>query len=326
MSILIIGDPHFKCGNSEDTNILHEHSVRLARKYHVDFIVVLGDVFHQHETVNIGPMDRVVSWFADLAEVAPTYVLVGNHDRRNNRVFLTTEHSMRGISGANITIIHDTLRVERDGKNYVFVPYVPPGRFMEALNRVPWEDSTIIFAHQEFKGGEYNGIISAEGDEWDSTAPYIVTGHLHNYHKVGSNILYTGTPFQENFGELPNKALVLFDTETMKFKRLKIPCIPKIQVTIKSKHIMTYEPPENFKLQIKIQGTSGEMVGIMKHPTVLEWKRLGYDVLPEHISSKTAKPIIAHKEDMLSFSQQVRKNIMDNNPDLLEEFELLLRS
>lgn len=321
--ILVIGDPHFKCGNSEDTNILHEHSVLLAKKYSVEFIVILGDVFHQHETVNIGPMDRVVSWFHDLSNVAPLYVLVGNHDRRNNRIFLSTEHSMRGISGPNITIIHDTLRVETEEHNYAFVPYVPPGRFLEALNRVTWHDVTTIFAHQEFRGGEYNGLISTEGDEWDNSYPYIVTGHLHGYHRVGSNILYPGTPFQENFGESPDKALVLFNPETKKSKRLRIPCIPKIQVTIKSKHLTTYDPPEGVKLQIKIQGTSGEMVGVMQHPIVLAWKKLGYDVLPEHISSKTAKPMIAHKEDMLSFSKQVRKNIIENEPDLLEEFELL---
>ncbi len=50
------------------------------------------------------------------------------------------------------------------------VPYVPPGRFVEALNIIDnewWKNVNCIFAHQEFYGCKMGAIESIEGDKWD---------------------------------------------------------------------------------------------------------------------------------------------------------------
>lgn len=323
--ILVIGDPHFKCLNSSETNILHQQSVKLVQEHQPEFVVILGDVFHKHEDVHVGPLDRVTNWFEELRLLVPVYILVGNHDRRNNRVFLNTESSLRPFSSVpNITIVHAPLRVTTGSGSYVFIPYVAPGRFHEALDMVPWKDAAVVFAHQEFRGAQLGGkITSSEGDLWDTSYPYVISGHIHTYHQLLVNLLYPGTPFQENFGEDEDKALLLFDVEKKSYDRVRIPIPPKKQFRILVSEVFTFVPPLGAKIQIRIQGTAGEMVGMMQHPHILNWKALGYDIIPEHIASTTAIPVTIEKKKIPSFQERMFEVLSREHPALLDDFRRL---
>jgi DNA repair exonuclease SbcCD nuclease subunit len=323
--IFVIGDPHFKCLNTAETNILHQQSVALVQEKKPEFVVILGDVFHKHEDVHVGPLSRVTSWLEDLRALTTVYVLVGNHDRRNDRVFLTPESSLRAFTSVpNVVIVHTTIRVETASGIYVFVPYVSPGRFREALDLVSWQDATTIFAHQEFHGSQLGSkVTSSEGDHWTPDLPYVISGHIHTYHQLMVNLLYPGTPFQENFGEDEDKALLCFNSKEKSYERLRIPIPPKKQFHIQASEIYSFVPPPNAKLQIRIRGTSGEMIGIMQLPIVLSWKALGYDVMPEHISSSTAVPISIVKERVPSFQEQMFDTLTRECADLLDDFRSL---
>ena len=49
---------------------------------------------------------RANSFLIDLSKLRKTYVLIGNHDRINNNVFLTDEHPFTGLKGeTNIVIV-----------------------------------------------------------------------------------------------------------------------------------------------------------------------------------------------------------------------------
>jgi len=112
-----------------------------------------------------------------------------------------------------ITFVDKVMSVNINNQKFVFMPYVPPGRFQEALNTLPpsIDKVSCIFCHQEFKGAQMGAITSMDGDLWSVNGPYIISGHIHDYQNLQENILYIGTPIQHSFGDNPNKTISYFN-------------------------------------------------------------------------------------------------------------------
>lgn len=178
-------------------------------------IIVLGDVLHTMNILNTTCLNIAIEFFKKLDETGiKTMILVGNHDYIGPNEYLSTNHWMNVVSTfypKNITIVDKVIVY----KNYLFMPYVPIGRFKEALNDIVLNDIQYIFCHQEFKGVEYEfgNIKSEQGDEWDKNI-YIISGHIHKRQWLGKYIYYTGTPYQTRFNEDVNKTIAIVNTGT----------------------------------------------------------------------------------------------------------------
>lgn len=304
VTALVIGDPHFKVSNVRETDAMVEAIIRVANEKRPDIIVVLGDVLDRHEIIHVSPLTRSVKFLGRLMNIAPTYVLIGNHDLKNNRQFLSDEHPFSALKfwGENMIIVDTTTMVNIKGQTFVFVPYVPPGRFEEALNRCPgWERATCIFGHQEFRGAQMGAIISVEGDVWSLTNPYVVTGHIHDYQEPQVNILYTGTPIQHAFGDRHDKTISYFtyySERDREHERIDLGLPRKHIVRLSCAEVSTYIPQPNYELEIIIRGTSGEIKAIMKHPNIEMWKRAGYKIAYKDIPlDKSDIPVPVENND-----------------------------
>ena len=117
--------------NSLETDEMTNKILEIARARPFDFAVLLGDILDTHETVHIGPFCRAITFMEQLSKLVPQlFVIVGNHDRPNNTVYLTDEHPFAACkSWENTTIVDKVI----EWNNYLFVPYVQVGRFNEAL-------------------------------------------------------------------------------------------------------------------------------------------------------------------------------------------------
>ena len=135
MSILLIGDPHYKKSNKDETEEMEKAIFKYLEDNWKDAgitkIIVLGDILDTHEKINTSALIRATNFLMKLGVYCSTYILVGNHDRPNNEVFLTEEHSLYPLKFNEIGVkIIDKVFVEGE---FVFVPYVEPGRFMRSL-------------------------------------------------------------------------------------------------------------------------------------------------------------------------------------------------
>jgi len=204
-SILCVGDLHIQVDNLMEIEIFMSKLVIEIIKHKPNIIVCLGDVLHTHERLHTLALNKAYDVIDTFRKYAKTFVLVGNHDMINNQVFLNDNHWMNGMKEWKDVIIVDKVLVEMiNDKKFVFVPYVSPGRFEEALNTVGkdmWQNADCIFAHQEFKGCKMGAIISVEGDFWHPSYPNVVSGHIHMRQFVENNIYYTGSALQNAFGE-----------------------------------------------------------------------------------------------------------------------------
>lgn len=285
ITALVIGDPHFKIANVRETDAMVDAIVQVAIDKQPDIIVVLGDVLDRHEVIHVSPLTRAINFLASLMVIAPTYVLIGNHDLKNNRQFLSDEHPFSALKywGPNLIVVDTTTMVTLKGKILTLVPYVPPGRFEEALNMCSgWEASTCIFGHQEFKGAQMGAIISTEGDDWSLANPYVVTGHIHDYQEPQPNILYTGTPIQHAFGDRHDKTIsyFTFDSPNQRtHERIDLKLPRKHIIRLTCANVSTYIPDPNCELKIIIRGTSGELKAIKTHVNVVLWKSEGHRIM-----------------------------------------------
>jgi DNA repair exonuclease SbcCD nuclease subunit len=209
-SFLVIGDPHIKVNNIEDINIFLLKLKGLLDKKGYKYIIILGDVLDSHEKLHIVPLNKAYEMVKMCREYAKTFILVGNHDMVNNQVFLTPDHWMNGMKEWNNVVIVDTvIEFKTELHTYTFCPYVPNGRFEEALKDSNFLQSKIIFCHQEFKGCKMGAITSIDGDNWNVDYPQIVSGHIHSNQSPQKNIYYIGSALQNAFGESEKNVVCL---------------------------------------------------------------------------------------------------------------------
>lgn len=288
---LVIGDPHFKISNVADTILMVNEILAIAKKYPFVIIVVLGDVLDLHESIHAVPLKQATLFLRECSLIAKTIVLIGNHDLKNNRQFLSDDHPFTALKFWDNIVIVDAVHTEYiNDKKFTFVPYVSTGRFVEALDTSPvgWKDSHCIFAHQEFKGAKMGVIISQEGDTWDPSYPRVISGHIHDYQEIDGIILYIGTPIQHGYSDTMRKTISIIDFDPLLVSPGQVYTEERITLNVPKKRIIhlgcidvsSYETKDNGdRLKIIIKGSTGDMKAIRKHPNIDIWRAKNYKIV-----------------------------------------------
>jgi hypothetical protein len=176
----------------------------------------------------------------------------------NNQQFLNGNHWMNGMKEwDNVTIVDTIVPLEVDDKLFLFCPYVPNGRFEEALDTYEgdWKDASCIFAHQEFRGCKMGAIISIDGDNWKESYPHVISGHIHSRQKIQDNVYYPGSAMQHAFGE-STKNIIAY----VEFNEDRDYILDEVDLKLPRKRIVykevedmeEYEPPAESKDKIKV--------------------------------------------------------------------------
>lgn len=223
---IAIGDPHISDRHmSMTTEAMNTTYELVSRRKDIPFVVVMGDVFDRHNNLKLEHMKLAFDWLKKLSSITRTYVLVGNHDRVNNKDFLSQVHPYMGWNGIEKLHIIDRPHIIQYGDRYriCFMPYVPPGRFKEAidiyisakhkrgemLNVKSVKDIDLIFAHQEFHNSPCGPILSVRGDKWDVSYPMVISGHIHTRMRLQDNIFYTGSLYPITTSENNDKGVII---------------------------------------------------------------------------------------------------------------------
>ena len=266
--LLCIGDPHFKSDNGDMTHELTEKITEFIKNRisDIDAVAILGDILHRHEKIDLHPYHRAMKMILNIHNVLNStkddkylYILIGNHDRSNNQVFMTDEHVFEPLKLWKNTFVADTGIIHEPIKNFriLLMPYVPTGKFEEGYRQILEKnnlnidkDINVVLAHQEFKGAKMNLITSNEGDPWDNLKPLCISGHIQDYQIVKNNLYYVGTPIQHGYSDTNKKTISLFkfiDNENFNEERISLNI--KGKIIIKSKIInfdKLYLPTENY--------------------------------------------------------------------------------
>jgi DNA repair exonuclease SbcCD nuclease subunit len=328
MKVLFIGDVHVKLTNLQQIEKLEKEMEKFQEKRNeISFVVVAGDLLDDHEKVLTPLLNRAYGLIKTIRKIAPVYVLVGNHDYINNQQFLTDCHWMNGMKEwKNVNVVDRPLMIKKRDKIFAFVPYVPNGRFFEALEKIPmWKSCECIFAHQEMKHCKMGVKISEDGDEWSDDYPMLVSGHIHERQRIGTKVLYPGSVINHAFGS-DNQGiteLTFEDGREMKEDR--------IDINLVKKHIH-YEKISNFheipesrfvpSVKICLSGTYAEVKVFKATEQFDELKRMGVKVAFKILKDRSEENHVRQVVKRESVMQVLEKLVSEEkDPELQKDFD-----
>jgi predicted phosphodiesterase len=256
MRALVIGDLHFQNNSEVDFFTMFIAKIeKLLSKGKYDYCILLGDIRHKFKNDDRVTQTLVCNLFNVITTHCQLYVLVGNHDMDDSQQFLTENHTLVSFKKwPKITIVDKPIFTKLQNLPVVFCPYVPKGRFLEALKTVDYKSAKIIFAHQEMQGCQMGGLVSIDGDHWSEELPMIISGHIHNKHQVGENIIYTGTPYDLGWDESEKRYVMdLTYTDSLKIGYILSSMPRKIILRLSYKEALVWQIPEGrdyYKLKI----------------------------------------------------------------------------
>ena len=333
---LFIGDPHVQTNNITDVNLCIEKLIILAKDKSPTFIVIAGDLLHTHERLHTTALNKACQLVDEMRKISPTYVLVGNHDMENNQQFLTHNHWMNAMKDWDNTFIVDTvISTIINNKQFLFVPYVPPGRFEEALNtlNVTWNDSKCIFCHQEFFGCKMGAIISVEGDKWSLDNPHIISGHIHSKQTPQKNIYYSGSMLQHAFGESSKNIIAYLsfdDNKDYNLEEIDLQLPRKKIVYLDIDDIDKYNIKSNNtdKIKITLSGNYEQFKAVKKTKKYKELMKDGIKVVFKPINIKNKENTNNENNESENNFSTILQNLVNSQKNiyLKESYEIVINN
>lgn len=330
--ILFIGDPHFKIKNVEYIPLFISKILKIIKEENLDFVVVAGDLLDNHDRIDVEPLNLAIAFLKELCQIVLTFVLVGNHDYKNNQQFLTDHHWMNALKQwKNITIVDCIQSYETNNLKFLFVPYVPPGRFLEAIKtKINIEELKCfkaIFAHQEFYGCKMGPIESRNGDKWDENYPLVISGHVHNKQWNQPNIYYPGSAMQHAFGQSVDNtvSIIYFNEVNTKYEELGLK-MPRLFIKyLKIEDVLEplkFKNTDFKKYKIVLNGTNEEFQSFKKNKRYKDLLDEGYKITFKLKTIDCSSSDI--KQVVKSFKAILYEKIKEENDHDLENIFLSL--
>ncbi len=290
VKVLCIGDPHIKVSNMVESEEMIEKLYNIVIEKKPDFIVCLGDVLDRHSNIHVSCLMMAEKMVDKLSSLVPFFLLIGNHDRPNNSNFLTNEHPFNAMKKwPNVHIVDVFKKWEVGGLKFLMLPYVSPNRFEEAINlALKREDGfeelssyTTIFAHQEFKFAKMGGIVSEHGDTWDEKNPLVISGHIHEYDLLQSNIIYVGIPFQHSYSDSCHKTVSIFTFSETGWdqERVELGLKKKVTIYITPEEVHKFEYSADKDVKLVIKGSESAIKTIAKVQKIQDLKKAGVKIV-----------------------------------------------
>ena len=188
------------------------------KENNIDYIVHCGDIAHTKTQISPEFVEMATDFFRNLANIAPTYIILGNHDgnlRNSSRQDALTP-IVDALDHKNLFLIKNSSIVDLEDDFSLNILSV----FDEDNWKKPDQDRINIALY-------HGSILNCKTDtDWimDSTdhtisifddCDYAFLGDIHKAQALdeAGKIRYAGSTVQQNFGESLDKGLLLWDIE-----------------------------------------------------------------------------------------------------------------
>ena len=186
-------------------------------------VCILGDLFDNRQSINIDTMNVASGIIRQIAEIAPVYIMAGNHDMsRRSDSSLNSLVIVRGIP--NVCVIDANSMVHfktESGRGFMtqFIPYT--GIYSKETEAVSNSDADYIFLHTEVIGAIFDSgkPIKDGAVTTASRAKRIFSGHIHKRQELGK-FIYIGSPYhlrRSDAGDLKGVYILNVEDDTLEF-------------------------------------------------------------------------------------------------------------
>ena len=264
MKFAHIADTHIRnLKYHSEYRAVFEKMYEVMREEKVDFIIHCGDIAHTKTQISPEFVDMAADFFRNLSSIAPTYIILGNHDgnlKNGNRQDALSPiidalglDNLYLLKNAGETVIHDDYCVNVlsvfDEENWVSPS--DPNKINIAVYHGSisgvMTDTGYIMEHGE------HPIEIFEGHD------FAFLGDIHKTNQVldeEGRVRYPGSTVQQNYGESNDKGFLLWDIENKDSFTCKHVVIPNpkpfitINLTGKGQIPKNTKVPEGARLRI----------------------------------------------------------------------------
>ena len=218
MKFAHISDTHIKnLKYHYEYKIVFDKLYQELRNHNIDYIVHTGDIAHTKTQISPEFVEMCSDFFKNLAQIAPTYIILGNHD--GNLKNSSRQDALSPIVSAlnldNLYLLKDSGEVHLDEKFCLNV--------LSVFDRDNWTQPT---DYNKINIALYHGSISncktdmnwtmASGEdevtifeEFD----FAMLGDIHKRQKMDKEgrIWYAGSTVQQNHGETDDKGFLIWN-------------------------------------------------------------------------------------------------------------------
>ena len=226
----------------------------------VDYIIHCGDIAHTKTQISPEFVDMCRDFFQNLAAIAPTYIILGNHDGnlRNGSRQDALSPIAKAINDPNLILLKNAGEVKISDKFCLNVLSV----FDEENWVEPTDESLVNIAlyHGAIDKSKTDQNWTLGGDhsiEIFEEFDFAFLGDIHKTQKLDKEgrIWYAGSTVQQNFGESLDKGYLLWDIENKDnfTNRLITFNNPRPFVTLsltEKGNLPRQKPPEGARLRI----------------------------------------------------------------------------
>jgi len=226
----------------------------------VDYIIHCGDIAHTKTQISPEFVDMCRDFFQSLSAIAPTYVILGNHDGnlRNGSRQDALSPIAKAINDPNLILLKDAGEVKIEDKFYLNVLSV----FDEENWTQPSDYSAVNIAlyHGAINKSKTDSNWTLGGDhgiEIFEDFDFAFLGDIHKTQQLDSEgrIWYAGSTIQQNFGESLDKGYLLWDIKNKDEFSNKLITFdnpkPFVTLTLSEKgNLPRSKPPEGARLRI----------------------------------------------------------------------------
>lgn len=186
-------------------------------------VCILGDLFDNRQSINIDTMNIASGIIRQIAELAPVYIMAGNHDMsRRSDSSLNSLVIVKGIP--NVVVIDSYSSVHwktssGSSRRVGFIPYT--GIYSKETEAVSKSNEDYIFLHTEVLGAIFDSgkPIKDGAVTTASPAKRIFSGHIHKRQELGK-FTYIGSPYhlrRSDVGDLKGIYILNIDDDTLEF-------------------------------------------------------------------------------------------------------------
>ncbi len=211
------------------------------REEKVDFIIHCGDICHTKTQISPEFVQMCSDFLKSLAEIAPTYIILGNHDGnlRNPNRQDSISPVVKTLNIPNLNLLKNSGEVSLNDHFTLNVLSV-----FDEDNWTPPSDKTkinIALYHGSISGcmtdGGWKMDVGENNIDIFDQFDYAMLGDIHKTNQIlddAGRVRYAGSTVQQNFGETNDKGFLLWDIQSKEeftCKHVSIPN-PKPFITI----------------------------------------------------------------------------------------------
>lgn len=213
---LLLTDTHLSDNNIPLVTDIFTQAINICNERGIKDIYHLGDWFTSRKSQSLAVLkatERIIGGFRTAGITCR--IIKGNHDS----VESDTEDSYLDIfDSIHFTVYRNGTFIPEDKINIFLLPYFKEsGSYGARLAKLIPEKGkvNILLTHAGLNGVKNNDGSAVVNDLYpDKFKGFtVISGHYHNFSKIGEDIFYMGSAYQGSYGEDDNKGFVILSED-----------------------------------------------------------------------------------------------------------------